>query len=118
MANKAVGFLYGDGVWYSGSILTNPSDGAVLLDTGPLQKGEYLVALTGASSVDWVYDIQHRNATNTGNNDSQRRRPAKGNDDFFFPSKLSIATDERIRLVLVGTIAGEVQHSIFLAEVG
>ena len=112
------GLQFGQGVWFSGSILTNPTDGTVLVDTGPLEKGNYLMAFMGAGSVAWVYDIEQRNAANNGNVDSQRRRPAAGNEDAVFGSKVNLAENERIRCLLVGNITGQVQMSIFVAEVG
>ena len=116
----AVGHLRGDGQWFPGSVLTNPNDGDVLVDTGQINPpGEYLFSVHGAGSVAWAYDVQYRNATNTGNNLSQRRRLAAGNEDFVFPNKLSnVLLNERIRLVLVGTIVGEVQMSLFMQRVG
>lgn len=112
------GLLFGEGVWQSGSVLTNPSDGDLLVDSGPLNQGYYLFAVMGAGSVAWVYDIQQRNADNDANVDSQRRRPAAGNEDCIFPSKVYVAQGQRLRCMLVGTIVGQVQLSVFTQEVG
>jgi hypothetical protein len=106
-----------DGVWTTGAVLTNPVDTTVLVDTGVLTIGNYLVAFVGAGSVAWVYDGQHRDAANAVNVQSQRRRPAAGDEDWLFASKISIVAGERLRAVLVGTIVGEVQMSIFFQEV-
>jgi hypothetical protein len=65
-----------------------------------------------------VYDLQHRNAANSGNIDSQRRRmTGAGNDDFMAPNKITVAEGERARVVLVGGVTGEIQMSIFALEV-
>ena len=104
---------FANGVWTSGAILTNPVDTTVLVDTGELSAGNYLVALVGAGSVAWVYDAQQRDAANATTIDSQRRRPAAGNEDFLFATKIVVVAGERLRCVLVGGITGEVQMSIF-----
>jgi hypothetical protein len=117
MAYSAGGSWSGACTWASGVIATNPSDGAVLVDTGVLTAGNYLFAITGTGSAAWVYDLQHRNAANDGNVDSQRRRPAAGNEDFPLPNKITIAAGQRLRAVLVGAVTGEIQMSIFAWEV-
>ena len=108
--------LLGRGRWWAGSILTNPTDGTVLVDSGPITAGTYLVALVGTGSVAWVYDFQHRDAANAANNNAQRRRPAAGNEDFLAPNKVQVASGERFRAVLVGNVTGEVQMSVFALE--
>jgi hypothetical protein len=118
VGNSAVGFLFGSGTWTAGSVGTNPSNGTVMVDTGQLAGSNYLVAVTGAGSVDWVYDLQVRDATNTSTVFSQRRRPQAGNEDFIVANKLNITANQRIRCVLVGSIVGELQMSLFTAEVG
>lgn len=123
----AVGALRGEGQWFAGDVLTNPGNGIVLVDTGPISPpGEYLFAVHGTCDVAWVYDVQYRAADNLSTNTSpsgfpeaQRRRLAAGVEDFIFPNKLSnILLNERIRVVLVGAIVGQVQMSIFVQRVG
>lgn len=116
--NQAVGFLQGDQTWVSGSILTNPADQTVLVDTGPMTAGRYLFAVIGTSSVAWVYDVQQRDSANATNIDSQRRRVSAGTEDLLFPNKVTLAQNERLRCLLQGAIVGEVQMSIFWMEVG
>lgn len=106
-------FVPNRGVWVSGDVFTNPSDGQVLVDTGALEAGDYLVATAGAGSVAWVYDVQQRNAANDGNINAQRRRPAAGNEDYPFPNKVFVNEGERLRCVLSGTISGQVQMSVY-----
>jgi hypothetical protein len=116
----AVGHLRGDGQWFDGAILTNPGDGTVLATTGAIDPpGEYLWSVTGTCSVAWVYDAQYRNAADAVTLHSQRRRIAAGPEDWVFPNKISnVLLNERLRLVLVGAIVGEVQMSIFMQRVG
>jgi len=116
MANKAIGHFFGAGAWFDGPVFTNPANGTVLVDTGPFIKGSYLIGIMGASSVPWVYDVEHRNGTNSANVHVQRRRPGSGNDDWNSSNKIDLDTNERIRLLLQGAITGEIQMSIFIQE--
>jgi hypothetical protein len=111
------------GLWHTGLVLTNPSNGDVLVDTGPISAakgGYYLVGVVGSSSVATVYDLQLRNAANDATVQSQRRRfgatESSRNDDLLLPNKIGIQQNQRLRCVLVGTITGEVQLSIFKQE--
>jgi len=104
------------GRWISGDLLTNPTDTTVLVDSGPLNQGLYLFAAFGSGSVAFVYDIQHRNAANNASLSVQRRRAIAGNEDTLLPSRISLREGERVRLVLVGNVTGDVQMSLF--EVG
>ena len=110
-------YLVGDGIWTDGAVLTNPTDGTVLADTGQLESGIYLVAAVGAGSVAWVYDLQRRDAAKATTLNSQRRRPAAGNEDFLLANKITLASNERIRCVLSGAVTGEVEMSIFTLDV-
>ena len=105
------------GEWFAGNIFTNPADGDILVDTGALGQGNFLVAVVGAANAAWVYDVQQRNAANTANIDSQRRRPASGNEDFPFPCKVFVTADERFRVVLSGAVTGQIQASLFVLAV-
>src|SRR5712671_4365236 len=113
------GFFTGDGLLIDGTILTNPTDQTVLVDTGPLNISgppgswvDHLFAVTGVSSVALVYDIQHRDATNSTNLHVIRRRFGPGLDDKPLANKIAIAANERIRVVLQGSVTGEVQSII------
>lgn len=117
MAGLVGNLLMGDGNWVSGAIQTNPVDQTVLADTGPLLAGNYLVAVSGAGSVTWVYDVQHRDSANGTTLQLQRRRPAAGDDDLVISNKVTLLVNERFRIILQGAVAGEVQMSIFYAQV-
>lgn len=111
------------GAWTTGAVLTNPSNGDVLVDSGPMSAvrgGYFLVGVIASASVPVVYDLQIRNAANTVTLQSQRRRLAGTtsnlNDDLLLPNKISMHQNERLRCVLVGGITGEVQLSIFTQE--
>lgn len=114
---RAVGNLFGEGLWYVGSVLTNPTDGTVLVDSGALTGNQHLVGIAAAATVPWVYDIQHRDSANATNLHVQRRRPAAGNEDWNSPNKVNTGNGDRIRIVLVGNVTGEIQVGLFLQEV-
>lgn len=116
---KAVGFLQGATNWTSGALQANPVDTTVLVDTGPLAQGNYLFATVIATDTASTADVQWRDATNATNNDSQRRFiPSGQNDDFLFPNKITLANNERLRIVQVGNLTGNEQASIYWLEVG
>jgi len=103
--------------WFQGSVLTNPADLTIVVDTGPMTAGNYLLSMLAAGSVAVVYDWQHRDASNTSTLHSQRRRWASGPIDDLFGNDIALASGERIRIILQGAIVGEFQGSIFAKEV-
>lgn len=107
-----------DGIRIVGSLLTNPSSGDITVDTGALSEGNYLFGFLVTTSVAAIIDIQHRNAANSANINSFRTRASQeGTGHILFPSKIRIATSERIRMVMGGTITGELQASIFYVKI-
>jgi hypothetical protein len=114
--------IVGKGQWFPGvAIFSNPGDGTVLADTGPLEPsggpGDYLFGIHGAASVDEVFDVQHRDASNTTTIKFQRRRPKAGDVDFILPNEFTIAKNERLRVVQVGSLTGEIHVGIWAKEV-
>jgi hypothetical protein len=101
----------------SSSVVTNPGNAQVIVDTGPLVAGSYLFGVNGAATNTWTYDIKWMDVTNTATNQFVRRIPAAGNDDWLAPNKITIASNERLRVVCVGTPTADVQLSIFYMEV-
>jgi hypothetical protein len=113
-------FRYSTGLWSNSDILTNPTDGTVMVQTPavPQASVDLLLAVVAAGTVAFTYDVQHRNAANDANLASQRRIiSAAGNDEFLFPSILTLNQNERVRVVLVGPITGDLQVSIFSCAV-
>ncbi len=107
------GFRYTTGTWSNSAVLTNPTDGTVVVDTGAFSPADLLLAVVGAGSVAYVYDVQYRNAANDANLAAQRRICLAGNDEFIFPSTLTVTAGERVRVLLVGSITGTLQMSLF-----
>ena len=103
------------GLKYPGDIYTNPADAQVLADTGQLQAGNYLFSFILHATVAAIVDIQHRNVANDGNVDTPVRVSvaANSNEYPFYPSKINIVANQRVRIVLSGGITGNVQASIF-----
>lgn len=107
----------GEGKWIDGSILTNPTDGTLIVDTGQLPAGDYWFAIHGETSTDEAIEVQLRDAANSTNVKRQRRRPRTGDIDWIFPNKITVALNQRLRVIQVGNMTGEVQISIFYQEV-
>lgn len=108
-------FRYTTGTWSNSDILTNPTQGTVVVDTGafPSTTADLLIAVIASGSAAFTYDVQYRNAANDANLASQRRVCGAGNDEFLFPSILSVNKDERVRVVLAENLTGDLQVSIF-----
>lgn len=107
-----------DGEKVAGSVLTNPADATVIVDTGQLDEGNYLFGFIIENSVAANVDIQHRNSANNANIDFMRVRIANAGTEYpIFPSKIKIETNQRIRLVMSGGITGEIQANIFYIRV-
>lgn len=107
-----------DGEKIAGSVLTNPSDSTVIVDTGQLEEGNYLFGFIISNSVAANIDIQHRDAANSSNIDFMRIRIANAGTEYpLFPSKIKIETNQRIRLIMSGGITGGIQANIFYIRV-
>lgn len=107
-----------DGIKVAGSVLTNPADTTVMVDTGQLEEGNYLFGFIIEASVAANVDIQHRNAANSANIDFIKIRVANAGTEYpLFPSKVRINTNQRVRLVMSGGITGEIQANIFYIRV-
>ena len=100
-----------------GNVQTNPVATTVLTDTGQLPAGEYLFGLILYTTVAAVIDIQHRNAGNSANIDFIRINIATAGTEYpLFPSKITIAQNERIRIYLPTGITGDIQGSVFYVK--
>lgn len=118
MGTQAVGHLHGTVVWSSSSVVANPGNGQVIVDTGQLTAANYLFGVTGSADNTWTYDVKWMDATNTITNQFIRRIPTAGNDDLLFPNKIALAANERVKVVCVGTPTVNVQLSLFWMEMG
>jgi hypothetical protein len=114
----AVGYLHGDGQWTDGAILAAPGAGTTAVTVTGLQGGNYWVHVTGSCDVAWTYDVKLTSAGGATTRHVQRRRPAAGNEDFLFGSKIRTETNDEITVITVGANAGSLQMSLFVQQVG
>lgn len=92
---------------------TNPSGGTVLADTGPLPyiDEEFFVYVIARASVNTQCALQHRDSSNTSNiSVVEFDVPANTTVSFVLP--FSAKRDERLRIVTVGGITGDVTAHI------
>ena len=104
--------------WLSSGRITNPTLDQVLLDTGALPAGVYFFAAYGAGSVASVFEVQHRDATNTVTLKSQIIAAAASSIAPKFEvserTPLTLAANERIRIIAVAAIVGAVSVSLLI----
>lgn len=104
------------GIWQPGSLLTGAvPDATTLANVTLLPAGWWLFGATGSCDIAWVYDFQILDQGGSIiSNQTQRRRPAAGNEDFYLPSAIRIPANSQVLLKLVGgvTVVG-LQMAIF-----
>lgn len=113
--------------WAPGGLVNAPGAGAVLADTGPLSAGAYLFHVFGWSDTGMTYQIEHRDAANTGTvvafNGVAKTMifpiAANGKDEFVWGNKETLADQERLRVVLAAGSAAPANcmFGIFFQEV-
>lgn len=108
-----------EGDWISGTLVTGPAPGDVLVDTGTLEAGDYVFAFFMSTTQNsTIVRIEHRDAANAVTlRDQQFEMAKRAPIEPVIPTKLFIATDERMRVVNVlapGT--ADVQASIMFAR--
>lgn len=96
-------------IWVPSAVLTNPSDGTVMCDSGPLSRGVWLFGVTGESDVSIVFDVKAVLAAKL----FARRRPAAGDIDWLQPSQGRLDQGESVRVVIVGNPAAIVQMTLW-----
>jgi len=106
-------------MWISSGRVSDPITNQVLLDTGalPLGNGVLSFMFIGASTVASVFEIQLRDATNITTLKSQIVAvPASGTvaiPETPINPPFTIATNERLRIIQVVGITGQVSVSLF-----
>jgi hypothetical protein len=101
-------------MWVSQGVMNNPANGALLADTGPMvAQGRTFHAIVGAD-VATVFRVEHRNAANDATTESLILacgiRDAKG----FMLGDIELADNERVRIVTVGAVVGNVQATLII----
>ena len=107
-----------NGIWDDGALTTNPSTDAVLKDTGALEAGDYLFGFMFQATAAAIFRVEWRNAANAATLKSQNVPiPASNLIEPIFPTKIVLAANERIRVVIVAGITGDAQASIFRSRI-
>ena len=104
------------GIWQPGSLLTGVvADGTTLANVTGLPAGWWLFGATGSCDIAWVYDFQLLDSLGAViTNQTQRRRPAAGNEDFYLPSAVHMPANSQVLLILRGTVTvAALQMAIF-----
>jgi hypothetical protein len=93
----------------------DPASGTPLADTGQLAAGKYEIrALLGANT-QTVLDLEHRNATNTGN--VILHRVYVGPNSGMYVFTMELALNERVRVVMGAALTGHATASLQTREV-
>lgn len=105
--------IWAQSAWSSNGPLVNPTSGTVMADTGPLAIGAYSVLVLASASVVSAMDIQVRDSTNTITVNSQQLRLSLAVSQQIGEILIFVNDNERIRVVMAGTIVGTAQASVF-----
>ena len=92
----------------------DPAANTVLVDSGPLGAGYYTIDWIGTCEPPHLMLLQHRNAQHTDNQYQQML--VIGNTHEHFPVPLTLAMNERIRLLARGNITGDVQVTLIVTR--
>ena len=95
--------------WVPSAVTTNPTDGTVLCDSGPLDPGLWLFGITGETDSSIVFDIKAITLSQL----LARRRPAAGDVDWLAPSQIRLPSGESVRVIIVGNPSAIVQLTLF-----
>lgn len=100
--------------WISSGRVSSPALDAVLLDTGPLISGTRAPQAIISSTVAAAFELQWRDAANLVTLRSQILAClAFDTRNTIINSTIEMLTNERLRVLAVGTIVGTVSVSLF-----
>ena len=99
--------------WATAGILTNPAIDTILADSGALAGGQSEATIIVGGSVAAIYTIEHRNAANTANVNSQVVASVLNEAKQYWLPGISFAASERIRVRLNAAVVGSLQASVF-----
>lgn len=102
--------------WQTNGILTNPTGGTVLADSGPLGAAKRSICFVAAANITAIVVLEHRNAANDATLKSQAFMVlASAPLILTLPwAVLDMADNERLRITLNATIVGSIQASTFV----
>jgi hypothetical protein len=104
-------------MWSASGRVVNPALDQVLVDTGALPAGVRSVQAVVSATANCAAELQHRNSTNTATIKSQILAvPGFGTAILppLFPD-LSMADNERVRIIAVAAVVGSVSASLDIA---
>ncbi len=107
------------GTWVSGVLFVNPLANTVLVDSGGLTFGKYIISLfmTFIGSGNIQLTFQRRNSSNTATVQSFNIMVGPNQTVEFSPKvRFLILTSERFRVINPVAITGQVQCSLFLSR--
>src|SRR5213596_2579449 len=96
-------------VFSASPVVSNPTDGTIMCDSGALSRGPWLFGITGETDVSLVYRVVLVNA----GTELTRRRPAAGDIDWLQPSQEQINQNEIVRVLIVGAPLANVQMTLW-----
>jgi hypothetical protein len=102
-------------MWATAGVQTNPAINAILADTGALTPGGQTgVTVILGGSVAFIVTLEHRNAANDANVNTQVLAAA-ANDPFTVSLPgIDFASGERIRIRLNAAVTGSIQASLLV----
>lgn len=98
--------------WYTNGIVTDPSGGDILADTGPLSVGGNSLHLILWCDTSVYVDVVQRNATNTADVNTQRIYIGADGTIHMSPLPVTALLNERVIVRNLYGFAGNVQASL------
>jgi hypothetical protein len=102
-------------MWATAGVQTNPSTDAILADTTALTPGgQSDVTVIIGGNVAFVVTVEHRNAANNANVNTQVLAAAANAPFSCDMPGINFGSGERLRIRLNAAVTGSVQASLFL----
>ena len=99
--------------WITGGEFNNPADAAVLADTGPIPGGgDVSIKIVITATTAMMVLVQHRNAVNNVTVEQFRMKVPPNDTRSVDVGSLTLAGNERVRVLQEGAIAGRIQAMI------
>jgi hypothetical protein len=102
--------------WSTAGLITNPTNGQIVADTGALPAIPFVPTFWCYSTVACQLTLHHRNATNSADLHTQQVALSTENSNFQtfgIPTQITLGVNERITLTVDIGFVGQIQCSIF-----
>lgn len=96
-------------VWVPSAVITNPTNGQIMCDSGALQAGLWLFSIVGDCDVAIRYQVTAVNVAQL----LADRRPAAGDIDWLQPSEVYLGPGEHVQATIVGNPSAIVQITLY-----